>query len=757
MTRATGVVCAILALLVTMPAGAPAGQQKGADQYPATSTLPNLSGLDLVDNFVRPREGLTNLRTLCAMRTDSVELAKASIRRAILNTDEMSDPMSAARANNAMALVHLFTGELDVALRYFEDAYGISSGNLDADPQLHDVARLTLASIGVTHLRKGEVENCARNHNAEMCIFPLSAAARHTDATGSSRAIEYFERYLEIDPTNLEVRWLLNIAYQTIGKYPDKVPKAYLIPPAAFESKEDIGRFVDVAGQLGLDTVGNAGGAIVDDFDNDGHLDLVQSGVDMCEPMHMWHNNGDGTFSDVSGRSGLAEQLGGINLVQTDYNNDGWLDIFVSRGGWEFPMRNSLLRNNRDGTFTDVTSECGLMDPTQRTHSVAWADYDGDGWLDVFVGHELTPSQLFRNKGDGTFEDVSARAGVNNTAFTKGDVWGDYNDDGRPDLYVSNFNADNYLYHNNGDGTFSDVAKRLGVEKPKASFPCWFWDYDNDARLDILVSSYVWSGGQWVRPYLDLPPQLETMKLYRNVGNAANPAFADVTKEVGLDQSLAPMGANFGDLDNDGFLDFYLGTGQPSFSALMPNVMFRNHDGKYFVDVTTSTGTGQLQKGHGIAFADVDNDGDEDVYSNVGGAIPGDKFNKALFMNPGHGNDWIALKLVGVKANRAAIGAKIKITLAGPSGAKSLRYREVTSGGSFGASPLMQHIGLGKSAKIVSIEVVWPGSGTRQVFRNVAVNQFVEIKEAVNIVARRQIAKVRLKTDQAPARHVHAH
>jgi len=607
------------------------------------------------------------------------------------------------------------------------------------------------ASIGVAYLRKGEVDNCARNHNAEMCIFPLSANARHTDVTGSTKAIEYFQRYLAADPSNLEVRWLLNIAHQTLGTYPASVPKAFLIPPSAFASKEDIGKFVDVAPGLGLDTVGNAGGTIVDDFDNDGLLDIVQTGVDMCEAMHMWRNNGDGTFSDVSARSGLSEQLGGINCVQTDYNNDGWIDIFVTRGGWEFPMRNSLLRNNRDGTFADVTAESGLMDTTQRTHSAAWADYDGDGWLDVFVGHELTPSQLFRNKGDGTFEDVSARSGVNQIAYTKGDVWGDYDDDGRPDLYVSNFNGDNFLYHNNGDGTFTDVATKLGVEKPSASFPCWFWDYDNDGRLDIWVGSYTFSGGQWVRPYLGLPPQLETMKLFRNVGKGA---FADVTKEVGLDRAVAPMGVNFGDLDNDGHLDFYLGTGNPSYSAVMPNLMFRNHDGKYFVDVTTSTGTGQLQKGHGIAFADIDNDGDEDLYSNVGGAIPGDKYNKQLFQNPGHGNSWIAIKLVGTKANRAAIGAKIKITLVGPSGARSIRYREVSSGGSFGASPLMQHIGLGKATKIASIEVVWPGSGTRQVFENVAANRFVELKESEGLVTR-QIAKFALKAIKAPAHHGH--
>src|SRR3989442_40889 len=219
---------------------------------------------------------------------------------------------------------------------------------------------------------------------------------------------------------------------------------------------------------------GDAGGSIVDDFDNDGFLDIVETSFDPCQPMRAFHNNGDGTFSDVSERSHLAEQLGGINCVQTDFNNDGWLDIYVMRGGWEWPMRNSLLRNNRDGTFTDVTLESGLLSVDYPTHSAAWADYDNDGWVDLYVGHEHTPSQLFRNKGDGTFEDVAARAGVNRVAFTKGVAWGDYDDDGYPDLYVSNYGADNFLYHNRGDGSFEEVATQLGVEKPKWSFPTWF-------------------------------------------------------------------------------------------------------------------------------------------------------------------------------------------------------------------------------------------------------------------------------------------
>src|SRR5262249_22864394 len=150
---------------------------------------------------------------------------------------------------------------------------------------------------------------------------------------------------------------------------------------------------------------------------------------------------------------------------------------------WEFPMRNSLLRNNGDGTFTDVTESAGLLSGAHRTHSAAWADFDNDGWLDAFIGHEESPSQLFRNRGDRTFEDVTAKAVVGRTAFTKGATWGDYDNDGFPDLYVSNYGGENFLYHNNGDGTFTELGAQLGVSKPLMSFPTWFFDYDNDGRL----------------------------------------------------------------------------------------------------------------------------------------------------------------------------------------------------------------------------------------------------------------------------------
>jgi hypothetical protein len=190
-----------------------------------------------------------------------------------------------------------------------------------------------------------------------------------------------------------------------------------------------------------------------------------------------------------------------------------------------------------------------------------------------------------------------------------------------------------------------------------------------------------------------------------------------------------PMGSNFGDVDNDGYPDIFLGSGSPSYAAMVGAVLLHNREGRSFSDVTVSSGTGELHKGHGVAFADLDHDGDEEIVFKVGGATPGDAHVFRLFENPGHGNDWLGVNLVGVKTNRAGIGARITVTVEnGASGKRSI-YRTVNSGGSFGASPLQQHIGLGKAARIVDLEVFWPVSKTRQHFANVAKNQVIEIRE----------------------------
>ena len=297
-------------------------------------------------------------------------------------------------------------------------------------------------------------------------------------------------------------------------------------------------------------------------------------------------------------------------MIQADYNNDGCMDILVLRGGWEFPRRLSLLRNNRDGTFTDVTAQSGLGRTPTSTQSAVWTDIDNDGNLDLFIANENSPSQLFLNKGDGTFIDISRAAGVDRTAFSKAAVAADCDNDGYPDIFVSNFAGQNFLYHNNRDRTFSEAAEQAHVQEPFRSFGAAFLDYDNDGLPDLFVTSYYTSTDEFARGFAGLKNNAESMKLYKNRGDGT---FSDVSAQVGLDRVLMPMGCNFGDVDNDGFLDIYLGNGSPTYTARAPNILLRNDGGKTFVDVTTSSGTGATEKGHAIAFADFTNSGHEDI------------------------------------------------------------------------------------------------------------------------------------------------
>src|SRR5215472_11910639 len=683
----------------------------------------DISGLNEAESalagFPKPADWYLDLAGACAIRKQT--FARVKERATAMLGESGRPPVDAMSLRVAHGQLYAYRGEMAQAIEQWEIAYRTAATDLPrALPYLEEL-------LGIGYLHLSQMQNDVYREPGERCLFPILPSARYAKTADSEKSIQFFLKGLKQRPDDLEVKWLLNLAYMTLGTYPAGVPKEFLIQPSSFASAEDIGRFTDVAAQAGLNLFSMAAGIIVDDLENNGRFDVVTSSFDMCAPMHYFHNNGDGTFADRTEKSGLATQLGGLNIIQADYNNDGCSDILVLRGGWEVAQRKSLLRNNCDGTFTDVTKESGLASPATSSQTAVWADINNDGLLDLFVGNESGPNQLFLNHGDGTFKDIAAPAGVDHSAFTKAVVAADFDNDGYVDFYVANYRGYNSLFHNNHDGTFTDIAKQAGVLGTGHSFPAWFFDYDNDGWPDLFVTSYYMSVVETARTYLGLPHNGGTLKLYKNLGNGA---FRDVTAEAGLDKVFMPMGSNFGDVDNDGFLDIYLGTGDPSYASLVPNVLLHNQEGKRFVDITASSGTGELHKGHGVAFADIDNDGDEDILTVIGGATPGDSHAFRLFENPGHANDWISVRLVGVKANRSAIGARIKVTVNNEGRAARSIYRTVGSGGSFGASPLEQHIGLGKSAQIESLEIRWPGPArAQQPFVGLPKNQAVEITE----------------------------
>ena len=606
----------------------------------------------------------------------------------------------------------------------------------------------------LAYLRQAEVSNCIKRHNRDCCIFPLRRGGVHVERLPAVEARACLLEALAAKPDSFDALWLLNIASMAAGENPASIPPQFRISPEAFESDLDIERFVDVAPSLGVNTFNLCGGAIVEDFDNDGLLDIVTSTYDPRGPLAFYHNGGDGSFEDRSQQSRLSRQLGGLNCIGGDYDGDGDIDILVLRGAWlheDGKIRNSLLRNNGDGTFTDVTRAAGLAEPACPTQAAAWGDFDNDGDLDLYVANESPvefegagadyPAQLFRNNANGTFTDVAAAAGVANDRFAKGVAAGDFDNDGDLDLYVSNVGP-NRLYRNNADGTFTDVAATAGVVQPTGrSFASWFFDYDNDGWLDLFVAAYETSIGDIAADYLGQTHDGVPPRLYHNNRDGT---FSDVAQQAGLAHPYLPMGANFGDIDYDGYLDIYLATGDPGYESLTPNVMLRNDAGRRFQDVTTAGGLGHLQKGHGVAFGDLDNDGDLDLYHQLGGFFPGDRFHNALFENPGNGNRFVVVKLVGQGANASAIGARIRVTVETPHGVNTI-HRAVGSVSSFGGSPLRQEIGLGSALRIEQIDIDWPRQKLTQTVAAVPLDAMIEIVEGQPGFRRREFRKLKFQ------------
>ena len=389
------------------PTGILAVAGRGKIAYP-----PDVSGAVEVElafrKIPKPEGWDRDLRSICETRKRSLEIAVNHLQELLDPNDPESfastKPEMLGEVYFSLAQLLAYQGKMDPAIEEWIKAYGFAKkNNPKMIPELEEV-------LGTAYLHKSEMENDIYRAPGDRCLFPPRHPIVYSKKQDSETAIQYLTRFVQKSPDSLEGKWLLNLAYMTLGKYPAGVPAQYLIPPSAFKSDENVVHLTDVAPAVGLDSFSLAGGVIADDFDNDGLLDVVKSSYDMCAPLHFFHNNGDGTFTDRAAQAGLEGQLGGLNIIQADYNNDGCVDIFVLRGGWQFAVRPSLLRNNCDGTFTDVTQQAGLA-TVMASQTAVWTDIDNDGFLDLFVGNEQGPTRLFRNKGDGTFEDIAHAAG----------------------------------------------------------------------------------------------------------------------------------------------------------------------------------------------------------------------------------------------------------------------------------------------------------------------------------------------------------
>ncbi len=664
------------------------------------------------------------------------------------------DPTAQMNVYLNKAVYLLEYGDEQQAVTIFEQLRSVVGNNKEAQ-------KILFEQLGTAYLRLAERTNCVMGHNEDACIMPIRGKGIHKNKTAAKKAVEVFETLLNLEQENYDAQWLLNITYMTLGGYPKDVPKKWLIPNLDAPDYP-VKPFFDMAADLKIIVNNRSGGSIVDDFDNDGFLDIVTSAWDLSDPMHYFKNNGDGSFTDRSAESGLKAYTGGLNIQQTDYNNDGHLDIFVLRGAWQGQsgtygdQPNSLLRNNGDGTFTDVTIEAGLLSyhPTQ---TATWNDFNQDGWLDVFIGNETTEAnsphlcELYINNKNGTFKNVATDGALNISLFVKGVASGDYDNDGWPDLFLSTMSGKRVLLRNKGlaDGKveFEDVSEKAGFsQETYRSFPTFFFDYDNDGWLDIFVCNYEF--GKQLSYYAAkeaLHPSNDKAGKAFIYHNNQNGTFSNVSERMGLKGIVFAMGSNFGDINNDGWLDMYLATGNPSYRSLVPNKLFVNVGGKKFADATNSSRTGNLQKGHGVSFADLDNDGDQDIHADLGGAYRGDAYPNSFYLNPGqNSNNWICLQLEGTKSNRAGIGTKIKVKFR-ENGKERMVYRELNSGGSFGCSPLRREIGIGQATQIDEISISWPASGITQVFKNVKPNQLIKIKEGQEGFETQKLNKITFK------------
>ena len=433
-----------------------------------------------------------------------------------------------------------------------------------------------------------------------------------------------------------------------------------------------------------------------------------------------------------------------MHTNQVDYDSDGDLDIYVLRGAWfgsNGNIPNSLIENKGNGKFEDVTFQSKLYIESPGQTAV-WADFDLDGDMDMFLGRESSKSNpgnssLFQNNGDKSFSEIIFNSGLDlKDAYVKGCNAADINNDMYPDLIVSTWSGNNKLYLNTskekGKISFEDITASAGLVKANSGFACWFWDYNNDGWEDIFIAQYVDSESNgsmssvFAKSYIS-NSEFGYPTVYKNLGGKK---FELVTEEVNLSKTLYAMGSNFGDINNDGFEDFYLGTGHPSFTTVFPNRMFLNENGNRFLEVTYSGGFGHLQKGHGVSFGDFDNDGDQDIFELLGGAYEGDLASNALFLNPGNENSWITIDLKGTQSNRFGVGAKIKLTCELTSGETQVFHKVVGSGSSFGANSLRAEIGLGKTKVIKEILVKWPcRDQSESKLLDVKVNQVIQIDE----------------------------
>ncbi|MCP4900963.1 MAG: CRTAC1 family protein [bacterium] len=633
---------------------------------------------------------------------------------------------------------------LDLARRYLEQSFDqLDPGSVLA---LQNVLWLARIAVRSTDYEAG----------LSLCSFALDSPL-YLDSAARSRLVgqkavslyklgrfdevvsfltPWFSAGSTVSNDELDNRWLLHLAHEKLDAPPENRRQTFNFRPDIADPDPTHLFFDDIAPDLGIDKLDGYGPNAWGDYDGDGDFDLYVSGGETHAAL--FRNDGN-RFSEVSETAGLHQIRSCFSSTFADVNNDGWPDLYLGRDGWAGPGPNSLYRNNGDGTFTDITESAGLGDPSD-TFVHSWSDVDRDGFIDLFVANGITMSgsinRFYHNNGDGTFSDLTAQVGLAEPPGNRtiGVAFADYNGDDWPDLFISGYQTLNRLYRNRGDGTFDEVAGQAGIDGAghlSTGYVCFFVDLDNDGWPDVLRTALA----PWDDVLLGLSDKYDTLsdvekrhlaqngpRLYRNNRDGT---FTEIAMATGLVHPVGNMGANVADVDNDGWVDLYFGTGDPGLSRMEPDRFYHaNGDGTY-TERTFAAGLGHIGKGHGITFIDLDDDGDLEIYAAEGGMVFGDMWANAFYLNrQSSGNNWIHIDLEGSQSNRDGVGTKI-IVKAG----RLTQWKERRNGVGFGSSdsPTVE-FGVGGATEIESLRLRWP-SGLEQDFSNIPVNQRVYVRE----------------------------
>ncbi|MEE3233218.1 MAG: FG-GAP-like repeat-containing protein [Candidatus Latescibacterota bacterium] len=579
-------------------------------------------------------------------------------------------------------------------------------------PDLHVARSLLLETVmgrGSESLELGDYSKATEYFKQAMKVDSTAYEPMYQSAVAAMwlkedlMADSLFKEIIDKYPDKLQPRWQLQNLSKTMGKLLPGMSEKYRFPYKNIKKTSEVGiRFEEIGSDLGVDKMDGGRSSAWADFDGDGDLDLVAIG----HPELAYYKNEVKHFVELSSKVGLNLPEGGIGAHVADYDNDGDPDLYITRDGW-FGGGANVLFNNETGQFSDVTDYAGAGD-LGSGFCAAWADYDKDGWLDIYIANGTgatgdSTNVLYKGSSEGRFIDVAFSAGVDHRGQSLSATWGDFDADSNADLYVCNFTEPNVLYRNKGDGSFEDVSILAGVAASHIDgFITFPLDYNNDGALDIFVGN--WSSFEEVledRALNHRAGDRERPVLFKNNGNGV---FIDVTESAGIARAEGTMSGAAADVDNDGWTDLYLGNGGPKMERRDPDVLYRNMSDGTFSDITDFVGLGHVGKSHGVTFADYDADGDSDLYVPSGGALSGDFWHNVLYRNEGSDGGFFVLRLEGRRSNRDGIGARVRLQCN-----SLVQTRFVESGNSFGNSNSLElEFGLGDCENIAHVEIQWP-------------------------------------------------